>query len=195
LPNTLDSNRKICEMKTTLKKLAVNKICAVAFALLAAVPVSAQKITEYGKPDELRGVSKVFISLVYGGSVELKDRDRIIKEIEKGKKKHKISTLEVVDRMEDAEVILIYSEAVEGEITGATTTRTASGSRTTIGERDRWTGKGIVVKPLPNGNQRLIMDSSSSQVSFLQNAPATSFGSAFMKAYVKANPDLSGTRK
>ncbi len=168
---------------------------ALALALLFSSNALAQKITEYGKPEELKGVTKIFVSLVYGGSVELKDRERIVNEIEKSKKKHKILNLEVVERLEDAEVILIYSEAVEGEITGATTTKRGNVSRTTIGERDRWTGKGIVVKQLPNGNHRLIMDSTDSQVSFLQNAPATSFGKAFMKAYVNANADTREKKK
>ena len=170
-------------------------VFALAFVLLLSVTAFTQKITEYGKPGELRGVTKIFISLIYMGSVELKDRDRIIKEIGKGKKKYGISNLEVVDRLEDAEVILIYSEIVEGEITGATTTHAGNVSRTTVGERDKWTGKGIVVKPLPSGNQRLIMDSTNSQVSFLQNAPATSFGKAFMKAYVNANADIIKKKK
>lgn len=169
-----------------MKRIILAVICGV---ILTPTISLAQKITEYGKPDELKGVTKIFVSLVYGGSVELKDRDRIIKEIEQGKKKYKISNLEIVDRAEDAEVILIYSEEVEGEVYGATTTQSGNVAHTTARERDRWTGKGIVVKPLPNGGQRLIMDSSNSQVSFLQNAPATSFGKAFMKAYVRANAD------
>ena len=55
--------------------------------------------------------------------------------------------------------------------------------------------KELCVKPLPNGNQRIIMDSTNSQVSFLQNAPATSFGKAFMKAYVNANADTIKKKK
>lgn len=180
----ITSNRQFNQLN--LKRLILAIICVVIFAPTIAL---AQKITEYGKPDELKGVTKIFVSLVYGGSVELKDRDRIIKEIEQGKKKYKIPNLEVVDRAEDAEVILIYSEEVEGEVYGATTTNSGNVAHTTVRQRDRWTGKGIVVKPLADGNQRLIMDSTSSQVSFLQNAPATSFGKAFMKAYVKANAD------
>ncbi len=70
----------------------------IFWVIIISISVYAQRqnITEYGKPDELRGVTKIYISLVYAGSVELKDRDRIIKEIERGKKKHKISNLEVV---------------------------------------------------------------------------------------------------
>ena len=54
-------------------------------------------------------------------------------------------------------------------------------------DESKWKGRGLVVKPLSDGKLRLLMDSNNSQVSRFQNAPATSFGRAFMKAYVRAN--------
>jgi hypothetical protein len=162
-------------------------IIAAACALNPLPAVQGQNITEFGAPTELKGVTKIHVTLIYGGSVELKDRERIIKEIESGKKKHKIENLEIVERPEDAEVILIYSEVIEGYGAGATTTRSGETAHTTIREIDEWIGKGIVVKQLSNGKQRLIMDSTSSQVFLWEKTPATSFGRAFMKAYLKAN--------
>lgn len=143
-------------------------LLAAACVILISSEVFAQNITEYGQPSELKGVTKIFISLVFAGSVELKDRNRIIKEIENAKKKHKISNLEIVDRQEEAEVLLIYSEAVDEDET-------------------KWKGRGLVLKPLNDGKYRLLMDSNHSQVTRFQKAPATAFGGEFMKAYVRAN--------
>jgi hypothetical protein len=143
-------------------------VLASACVLLVSLGAFAQNITEYGQPTELKGVTKIFISLVFGGSVELKDRDRIIKEIDNAKRKHKISNLEIVDRQEEAEVLLIYSEVVDEDET-------------------KWKGRGLVVKPLSDGKYRLLMDSNHSQVTRFQKAPATAFGREFMKAYVRVN--------
>jgi hypothetical protein len=152
-----------------MKRIILALLSGLALTLSTCL---AQEIKEYGKPEELKGVTKIYVSLVFAGSVELKDRDRIIKEIEKAKKKHKFSNLQVVDRQDDAEVLVIYSEVVDE------------------GER-KWKGRGLVVKPLSDGKYRLLMASNSSQVSWLQNAPATSFGREFMKAYVRANIDTA----
>lgn len=97
-----------------------------AFVLFFGFATFAQDVTEFGSPDELKGVTRIYISLVYHGSVELKDRDRIIKEIEKGKKKNKITNLAIVTKPEDAEVILVYSENVESQASGAVTNKIGS---------------------------------------------------------------------
>ena len=97
-----------------------------AFVLFFGFATSAQDVTEFGSPDELKGVTRIYISLVYHGSVELKDRDRIVKEIEKGKKKNKITNLAIVTKPEDAEVILVYSENVESQASGAVTNKIGS---------------------------------------------------------------------
>jgi len=165
------------------------------FVALFSLTVFAQNVTEFGSPSELKGVTKIFISLVYQGSVELKDRDRIIKEIEKGKMKNKITNLEIVSRPENAEVILIYSEEIESQISGAVTNKIGNTPVTTVNRRKEWIGKGIVVKPLPDGKQRLIMDSTNSQVNAFQDAPATSFGHDFIKAYIKANASVTDKKK
>lgn len=47
-----------------MKKL----IMLIACVLLGLLQAFAQNITEYGKPDELKGVTKVYISLVFAGS-------------------------------------------------------------------------------------------------------------------------------
>lgn len=92
--------------------------------------------------------------------------------------------------VDSAEVILIYSENIEGQIPSAVTNTNGNVSNTTLNERDVWTGKGMVVKQLQNGNQRLIMDSKSSQTFRWEKAPATAFGKAFVKAFVAANVPL-----
>ena len=52
----------------TIKKL----LLMIAFLILLSLAAFAQNITEYGQPAELRGVTKIYISLVFAGPVELK---------------------------------------------------------------------------------------------------------------------------
>ncbi len=147
----------------------MNKLILIMVSFLLLAPQAlGQNITEYGRPDELKGVTKIFVSLVFSGSVELKDQDRIIKEIKKAKKKEKLLGLMIVDRQEEVEILLIYSEVVDEDET-------------------EWKGRGLVVKPLSNGTHRLLMDSNRSQRLRFQSAPATSFGREFIKAYIRAN--------
>jgi len=59
----------------------------------------------------------------------MKDRERIIKEIEKNKKK--THNLIVVDRAADAEVVLLYSVTNEEWVSSIKTNRNSSGSGST----------------------------------------------------------------
>jgi len=67
-----------------------------ACVILISSEVFAQNITEYGHPSELKGVTKIFISLVFAGSVELKDRNRIIKEIENAERSTRSQMLKLL---------------------------------------------------------------------------------------------------
>jgi len=149
----------------------------------------AQGITEYGKPGELKGVTKIF---VFTGA-EMKDRERIIKELEKSKTK--APNLLIVDRAADAEVELLYSVTNEEWVSSVRTHPNASsrGSTSTPVYMDTDTGVGRVIKPLSDGGMRLLMSFKDEQTYRWERNPATNFARAFMKAYLKANGD-GGTK-
>jgi hypothetical protein len=65
------------------------------------LPVLAQEPTvEYGHPDELRGVTKVFVDT----GIDVQHRDLIVKEIQK-----RLSNLEIVSRPEESDIHLRFS--------------------------------------------------------------------------------------
>jgi hypothetical protein len=162
-----------------MKQIARSLICL----LLIWTASSAQGITEYGKPEELKGVIKIF---VFTGA-EMKDRERIIKEIEKNKRK--TPNLIVVDRAADAEVVLLYSVTNEEWVSSIKTNRDSigSGSTSTPIYMDSDTGLGRVIRPLSDGGMRLLMSFKDEQTYRWERNPATNFARAFMKAYLKAN--------
>ena len=80
-----------------LRKVSGVSLLIVAFALL----ISAQEPTvEYGQPEELRGVTKVFVDT----GTDAQQRNLIVREIQK-----KLPTLTVVSRPEEADVHLLFT--------------------------------------------------------------------------------------
>lgn len=97
------------------------KLISTFFAILLLLSTAAlaqEGISEYGKPDELKGVTKIFI---FTGS-DTYSREQIIKEIDRRQKKGDIQDLKIVDRAEDAEILLSFSEKGESYFRGVTTT-------------------------------------------------------------------------
>jgi hypothetical protein len=126
------------------------KLTAITFATVLALSTAAfaQNISEYGKADELKGVTKIFI---FTGS-DTYSRDQIIKAIEHQQKKGSMPDLKLVDRAEDADVLLTFSEKGESYYRGVTTTPNVGvpGSTSTAQYGYSRTGVGMVLKPLPN---------------------------------------------
>jgi hypothetical protein len=67
-------------------------VLAIAFPVFAQAP-----IIEYGQPEELRGVSKIFVNT----GVYVQERDMIVKVIRK-----RLRNLEIVSRPEDSDIHL-----------------------------------------------------------------------------------------
>lgn len=84
---------------------------ALLFLLFAFVLfVPAQQSVEYGQPDELRGVNKIFID----SGLDAEQRGQIAKEIKK-----RLPALEIVSRPEESDFHLRYlANNDAGEITG-----------------------------------------------------------------------------
>jgi hypothetical protein len=126
--------------------------------------------TEYGKPEELKGLTKVFVDT--GG--DMKNRERITKELAKLK-------LELLDSAEGAEVVLDFGAGKSERISG-----TMSGGQGTLGTRRINTGQGRVYV-IREGKARLVLSYEGEEKFAWEDKPASNFGKMFAKAWKKAN--------
>src|SRR3954467_3201824 len=85
-------------------------------ALILCAPIHAQNI-EYGKPEELKGLKKVFVDT--GG--DLKNRERIQHEIESAK-----LGLELLDSEGGAEIIIAFGADKTARLKGSITNGTGA---------------------------------------------------------------------
>jgi hypothetical protein len=146
----------------------------ILFVLLLLAAFSASVFSqeyENGKPSDLKGLTKIFINT----GTNLKDRQRIIEQIEKAK-------LEVtfLDTDDGAEIVMFFQgkTVVEGVPTGP------YGMTITRVRLD--TGSGMVFvqgKTKP----RLVLSVTNSQQSKLEKRPVTKFVKEFIKEWKKAN--------
>lgn len=149
------------------------KIIQIAFCLLVLTFVAHAQDFEYGKPVELKGLTKIFVDT----GANLDDRERIIKELEKAK-----LGIELLDSSDDAEIILLFRGRTDEKVTGAVNTQHA----TVIQTDELASGSGIVFIKGAN-KPRIILSVSNSQQSRLEKRPVTKFVKAFVKIYKTAN--------
>jgi hypothetical protein len=148
----------------------------ILLTLALCLSVSAQ--TEYGKPSELKDLKKVFVDT----SGDLKNRERIIKEIEKAK-----LPVELLDSAEGAEIILNFGSESETRMTGVNTGDNGMGGvRSTPVYRKIPTGTGQVYVVRDN-KLRIVHSFEDEQTTGWERKPATNFGREFVKAYKRAN--------
>lgn len=142
--------------------------------LLTLLLTSPQLQTEYGKPEELKGLTKVFVST----GKNMKERGRIENEIRKSR-----IGVELLDSEEGAEIVLTFGGGKEeapgvsfGSILlpGAMITRTVN-----VGD-----GHVYVIR---DGKPRLVMSYEGVETHIWEKKPAKNFGKRFVKAYKKAN--------
>lgn len=96
-------------MNKSIRKIGWLSLMVLAFAL----PVLAQTlIIEHGQPDELRGVTKVFVGL------DAQQREIVVREIKK-----QLPNLEIVSRPEESDIHLRFSlkETRDGRTEGVGT--------------------------------------------------------------------------
>lgn len=141
--------------------------------LLLVSPICAQDF-DYGKPEELKGLTKVFIDT--GG--DTKNRDRIIKSLQDAK-----LSLEILDSADDAEVYLIFNAGSEQKIFGSINPTTGAGI---LGQRKLRNGQGMVFIPR-NGRKRVVLSFEDTQESGWERKPVVNFARDFIKAYKRAN--------
>lgn len=164
--------------------------------LTPAPPAPAQQPTqtgiEYGNPQELKSVTKIYVYT----DLQLSVRQDIIKDLSK-----RLPQLQIMDRVEDAEVYLGFIADKASYLAGLSTSGSvatngdiSSTSRANYGTVN--TGAGLVFK-IVNGHNRLLMDFEDSQtvsptvhgliLGALHGSPSGNFVKAFADAYVKAN--------
>ena len=77
----------------------------------------AQSSIEYGEPEELQGITKIFVDT----GTDLSGRDNIIKVI-----KTELPNVVIVSRVEEAEIVLIYSSNSYSILSGISNSRNSS---------------------------------------------------------------------
>ena len=147
----------------------------IAFFLALLVPLftAAQTSTiSYGKPEELKGLTKVFVDT----GADLKNRERMLKEIQSAN-----LGLELLDSADGAQVIISFGGNKTGRIGGGVVDGTG-----TLHTRTYNTGTGRVVV-LHDGKPRIVMGYDGEETHPWEKKPATSFARKFVEAYKKAN--------
>jgi len=154
--------------------LAFMVVTASALAQAAV----AQEGFEYGTPDDLKGVSTVY---VYTGT-DMDLRDNIQKVIKK-----ELPNLTLASRREQAEVHLIFTADVSTYVSGVDASTYGNNSNATVQYGRVIDGRGLVLR-IENGKQPLlIFDFKDSRGTIFERRPSTNFARAFVKAYKKAN--------
>lgn len=134
--------------------------------------VQPQEVT-YGRPSDLKGLTKLFVDT--GG--DLKNRERIMRELEKSK-----LGFTLLDSSEGAEVILNFGGGSEERIGNVVTNNAIS---TPIYKKIP-TGEGRVYV-VADGRLKVVMSFADEKSSGWEREPATNFGRDFVKLYKKAN--------
>src|SRR6266567_1661813 len=183
---------------------AHQRLVFCGLVMISSTAAAQQPATrfEYGSPDELKGVTKVY---VYTGP-QLEVRNNIVNAIQKS-----LKNIVITDRPENAEVHLVFaadastfyagtwrnstttdSGTINGrsQTYGNTTTAqgTYSGQSTTSTSstpiyRTVVTGVGFVGKLVGKDTVRLLLDFKDSRSTIWERRPSTNFAKAFIKAY------------
>lgn len=147
--------------------------------LLLFVPASLAQERGPADPSELKGLKRVYVDA--GDS--RKNRERIVEELRKSK-----VGIEVVDAPESAELILLFSTAMDRAAAGVEKKTDVLGNPTDKTEPkyvDIEHGYGSAYVPAAGGGRRVLF-TWNGRKKFL-TSPAEKFASAFVKEYKKAN--------
>jgi N-methylhydantoinase B/oxoprolinase/acetone carboxylase alpha subunit len=152
-----------------------NKILAlICSIILIPITTFAQSGIEYGKTSELKGLKKVFVDT--GG--DMKNRERITKEIEKAK-----LGIELLDSVDGAEIILDFNSGKEKYLASVNTNPQGTVSTPIYRSRNTGEGKVFIVK---DNHLRVVMSFEDEERTVFEKKPATNFAKTFIKAYKKA---------
>jgi hypothetical protein len=141
--------------------------------LLAFAPAIAQEFA-YGKPDDLKGLKKVFVDT----GADIKNRERIQKTLTDSK-----LGFELLDSDDGAEIILMFEAGSYHRTVGIP----QPGGGTMVGQPKILTGAGFVLVPQKTGKPKLVLSFEDEQGTSFEKKPVTNFANTFIKAYKKAN--------
>lgn len=153
----------------------------LAFALACfAGSVTAQSDFEYGKPADLKGLTKVYVQTM----ADLKENERIVSRLNKAK----VPKLVIVDDIDDAEIVLMFGGDEFTSVSGANSSTIGGSTNTVITRVNLLTGEGRVYVASKDGSKpRLVMRVQNEQQTKLEKRPVTKFIEDFIKLYKKAN--------
>ncbi len=142
-------------------------VLALLITLIVASGIVAQQepAIEYGKTEELKGVTKFFVDV----GTDLSKREKIVNQIKK-----KLPSLVFVERAEDAEVVLVYSEEQSPRLVGGTSILDPLGI-------------GYAMRRIDANRIRILWSFRMKKKSVFQNQPSSNFANDFVKEYKKAN--------
>jgi hypothetical protein len=146
--------------------------------LLVCASVARAQDFDYGTPDDLKGVTKVF---VYTGT-DLDARENIMKEITK-----KLPQITLTGNADEAEAVLQYGSVADKYFAGMHSTSDGYGTTSTSQYRKVQVGSGVVLKKGENNRMRLVLNFNDEQKSRFERRPSTNFARKFIDAYQKAN--------
>ncbi|HET6893176.1 MAG TPA: hypothetical protein VFH31_18895 [Pyrinomonadaceae bacterium] len=149
---------------------------------------------QYGRPEELRGVTRVFIYT----DLQIGERENIIRNLRK-----KLPHIIFSDTPQDADVYLVFRLVRKTVLSGIhgtaqveerekkagedTSTSTTISTNTTRVYKDIVHGHGLVFKKRGPHAVGLLMEFGDQKGSFLERRPSTNFARAFAKAFRSAN--------
>lgn len=143
--------------------------------ILLTLLLAPAQSTEYGKPEELQYLARIFVDT----GANLRDRERIIKELKKSK-----IPFEILDSEDGAQVVMAFGAASEERLSGVLHNR--QGTLSTPVYRDVKQGKGTVFV-VKDGKARLVLSFEDEMRLGWEREPATNFARAFVKAWKKAS--------
>jgi hypothetical protein len=150
-------------------------------AFLAITAASQQPVVAPGQPEELKGVTRIYVSAASKDA-----RNSIIGEIKK-----RLPQLTITERSEEAEVWLLFS-IERRSFSKANPAYTLGASRTSgTSEEYEMVASGAVIKPVTKESARRLIefrDTAETTTSFPEQALSAKFAKAFVKAHRKANP-------
>lgn len=145
----------------------MRKTILFIFILLTFSFAAPAQEYEYGKPSELKGLTKIYINT----ATDVESHDIFTKEIEKAN----LPSLEIVDTANDAQIILMYEGGKSDVLYGGTTMQ-------------RSAGKGFVaIKGKDTDKLRLLMNFENTKNTILEKKPAEKLAKEFVKQYKIAN--------
>lgn len=150
-------------------------------AFLAITAASQQPVVEPGQPEELKGVTRLYVSAASKDA-----RNNIIDEIKK-----RLPQLTITETSEEAEVWLLFS-IERRSFPKANPTSDLGASRTSgTSVEYEMVASGAVIKPVTKESARRLIefrDTAETTMSFPEQGLSTKFARTFVKTYRKANP-------